>query len=101
MCMRSRASPNPKRYTNDTILSQKVKAEQHLFLREWRLRHAMSQEDLSRASSVGRATIARIESARHPALPSTVRRLAQAFGLKPEELYAHPEHTVGKRGVRR
>ena len=66
-------------------------------LKEWRLRRAMAQRDLAAASGVGAATIARLERGRHLARPSTVRRLAVALGLRPDELMAEASHSVSKK----
>jgi transcriptional regulator with XRE-family HTH domain len=57
----------------------------------WRQRKALSQRDLARLSGVGVATIVRIEHSQ-PARPSTVRRLAEALGVTPEELFEGPRH---------
>ena len=65
-------------------------------LKEWRLRRAMAQRDLAAASGVGAATIARLERARHLARPSTVRRLAEALKVRPEELMAEATKTEGE-----
>jgi transcriptional regulator with XRE-family HTH domain len=56
----------------------------------WRQRKALSQRDLARISGVGLATIVRIEHSQ-PARPSTVRRLAQALGVTPEQLIDGPK----------
>jgi transcriptional regulator with XRE-family HTH domain len=50
----------------------------------------MSQRDLAAASGVGAATIARLERKLHMARPLTVRRLAAALGIRPEDLMAEP-----------
>jgi len=55
-------------------------------LREWRLRRALAQRDLARASGVGLSTINRVEQGLQLARPSTVRRLAVALGVQPDEL---------------
>jgi transcriptional regulator with XRE-family HTH domain len=55
----------------------------------WRQRRALTQRDLARLSGVGLATIVRIEH-RRPARPSTVRRLAKALDVTPEELIEGP-----------
>jgi transcriptional regulator with XRE-family HTH domain len=53
-----------------------------------RLRRArgMNQEDLERESGVARATISALETGKREAQPRTIRRLAEALGVKPEEL---------------
>ena len=59
-------------------------------LRAWRQRRALSQRDLAALSGVGLATIVRIEQGQ-PARPSTLRKLAQAFGVSPDVLIDGPE----------
>jgi transcriptional regulator with XRE-family HTH domain len=55
-------------------------------LRELRERAALSQEDLAGKSGVSRATIADLEGDKRPARPSTRRKLAEALGVRPDEL---------------
>ncbi len=55
-------------------------------LRELRERAALSQEDLAKQSGVSRATIADLEGEKRPARPSTRRKLAEALGIRPDEL---------------
>lgn len=52
-----------------------------------RERAALSQQELSDRSGVGRATIAGLESGRRTAQPRTVRRLADTLNAEPAELY--------------
>lgn len=54
-------------------------------LREHRLRRALSQRELAELSNVSRVTVMKIEGGR-PAWPSTVRKLARALRVKPEDL---------------
>jgi len=54
-------------------------------LRELRHPLAVSQEELAERSGVARSTIIKLEAGRD-AWPSTVRKLAQALGVKPAEL---------------
>ena len=63
-------------------------------LREWRLAKVMTQEELAQRSGVTETTISRIESSRSEARISTVRKLAEALGISPQELIAGP--AVGK-----
>ena len=60
-------------------------------LREWRLAKVMTQEELAQRSGVTEATISRIESGQREARISTVRKLAGALGITPQELIAGPE----------
>jgi len=54
-------------------------------LRDVRHRLALSQEELAEKSGVARSTIIKLEAGRD-AWPSTVRKLAQALGVKPADL---------------
>jgi transcriptional regulator with XRE-family HTH domain len=54
-------------------------------LRSVRQRVALSQEELAERSGVSRTTIIKLEAGRE-AWPQTVRKLAKALGVKPEEL---------------
>jgi len=59
-------------------------------LRQLRERAFLTQAELAAKSGVAEVTINRIEQGRHSPRFSTIRRLADAFGVSPEEL-AHPE----------
>jgi transcriptional regulator with XRE-family HTH domain len=59
-------------------------------LREWRQFRAVSQEELAKAAGIQRSTIVDIEASRRCPRPSTLRRLAKALKIKPEELYRDP-----------
>ena len=61
-----------------------------IHLRAWRLRRAWSQQDLADAAGVRRATITEVENGKRNPRPSTVRKLAKALGLKPEQLFEGP-----------
>lgn len=55
-------------------------------LREWRRRRLMTQRDLAQASGVAQVTIARIELGEAEPRFTTLRKLAQALNIQPEEL---------------
>lgn len=55
-------------------------------LSEYRRRRMLTQEELARASGVGRTTIAALETGSRGAYPSTARKLAKVLKVKPEEL---------------
>lgn len=57
-------------------------------LRELRLRAALTQIELAERSGVGRTTIVHLEHGRPNQLPSTVRKLARALRVRPQELRA-------------
>lgn len=54
-------------------------------VRKLRERKVMAIGDLAEKANVGRNTISRIEHG-HPARPSTLRKIAAALGVEPEEL---------------
>jgi transcriptional regulator with XRE-family HTH domain len=55
-------------------------------LKEARQRAMISQEELSRTTGIGRATISNLENEERTAQPRTVRRLAEALGVEPKDL---------------
>ena len=59
---------------------------QVLRLREQRLRRALSQQELARLAGLSRESIIKLEAGRD-AWPQTVRKLARALRVKPEDLY--------------
>jgi HTH-type transcriptional regulator, competence development regulator len=66
-------------------------------LREWRERAALSQGELAARSGTSRATIADLEAGNRGGQPKTVRRLAEALGIEPEDLYgeaAYPKEAA-------
>jgi transcriptional regulator with XRE-family HTH domain len=50
-------------------------------------RDALSQEELRDLSGVSRATIADLEAGNRGAQPRTIRKLAEALGVEPDDLY--------------
>jgi transcriptional regulator with XRE-family HTH domain len=55
-------------------------------LKEWRDRRALSQRDLADLANVMQSTIVGLEQGRHVPRPSTIRRLAKALKISPQEL---------------
>jgi transcriptional regulator with XRE-family HTH domain len=55
-------------------------------LRRLRRARALTQEELSRISGVSRDTISALEAGKREAQPRTIRRLADAIGVEPQEL---------------
>jgi predicted transcriptional regulator len=55
-------------------------------LKELRRRRVLSMRELQELSGVSHNTIWRIESGRQGAHPRTIRKLAEALGVDPEEL---------------
>ena len=55
-------------------------------LKEWRSRKAISIRDLAERTGVSTTTISHIEQGKHAARHVTKRKIAQALGLKPEEI---------------
>ena len=55
-------------------------------LKRFRRRLAFSQQDLERMTGVAQSTISRLEAGQRPARPSTLRKLASALDVEPQEL---------------
>ncbi len=56
-------------------------------LREWREHSTLSQSELATRSGISRATIADLEAGNRRGQPRTIRRLAEALSIEPENLY--------------
>lgn len=56
-------------------------------LKDIRLRHGLSQVDLSKRSGVAQNTISDIETGRRDPRPSTLRKLAKALGVEVGDFY--------------
>ena len=59
-------------------------------LRVYRDRKALTQQELAEAAGLTRPNLARLEAGRQAAIPSTVRKLASALGVEPEDLMDAP-----------
>jgi transcriptional regulator with XRE-family HTH domain len=55
-------------------------------LKDVRQRKALTQQQLADRAGVNRVTIARIEGGKDEPFPTTLRKVADALGVKPEEL---------------
>jgi len=55
-------------------------------LKELRRRRVLTMEELAERAGVGRGTIWRLEHGVMGAQPRTIRKLAKALGVEPEEL---------------
>ena len=55
-------------------------------LKETRERRALSQRELSKLAGVSRVTIVRLEAGGEDPFPTTVRKLADALKVEPDEL---------------
>ena len=55
-------------------------------LREFRQSRGLSQKELSEIARVSPGTVYRLENGLRGAYPGTVRKLASAFGVAPEDL---------------
>ncbi len=62
-----------------------------LKLRELRRRRVLTLEELAQKADVGRNTIWRLEHEVMGAQPRTIRKLAKALGVEPEELVAEAD----------
>jgi transcriptional regulator with XRE-family HTH domain len=69
-------------------MSEKPKYYTLSRLSEWRRERRLTQEELARASGVGRTTIAALETGKRRAYYSTARKLAKVLKVKPEDLFA-------------
>jgi len=69
-----------------------------LKLREFRERRLLTQQDLADLIDTSKANISRLESGEQRPRPSTVKRLAEALGMAPEELidWGAPEEAPGE-----
>ena len=61
-------------------------------LRELRRRRVLTLEELAQKAHVGRNTVWRLEHGVMGAQPRTIRKLAKALGIEPEDLVAEPEN---------
>ncbi len=61
-------------------------------LAEWRRRRFLSQDELAERSGVSKRAIVALESDQPPNPQGrTVRKLAEALGIEPAELYRRPQ----------
>ena len=65
-------------------------------LRSWRLRRFLTQRELAAKAGVTKATVHRIESGAARARISTVRKLADALSVAPQQLISPSKPTVSK-----
>ena len=63
-------------------------------VRRLRERRALSQRELAARAKLSVTTINRIESGQHKPMPRTVRKLAEALGVTPEELQAEQQRLM-------
>ena len=63
-------------------------------LKDVRQRKALTQQQLAEKAGVNRVTIARIEGGKDEPFPTTVRKVADALGVEPEELLAPVAESV-------
>lgn len=59
-------------------------------LRALRQRKALTQQELAAKAGVTRSTVARVEGGAEQPFPTTIRKLADALGVEPEELGPGP-----------
>lgn len=55
-------------------------------LKRLRQRAALSQEELGQQAGVARTTVHRLENGAEAPYPSTIRKLAKALGVRPDQL---------------
>ena len=63
-------------------------------VRRLRESRALSQRDLAALAKLSVTTINRIESGQRKPMPRTVRKLAEALGVTPEELLAEQPRLI-------
>jgi transcriptional regulator with XRE-family HTH domain len=61
-----------------------------LALKAWRLRRAMTQAELASVAGLQRSTLIDIERGNRFPRPSTIKRLAEALRVTPEQLFEGP-----------
>ena len=61
-------------------------------LKNLRVRRALTQEELAAKAGIGKNTVNRIERNQAEPHMSTLRKLAQALGVKPHELLEGEDH---------
>ncbi|MCH7836471.1 MAG: helix-turn-helix transcriptional regulator [Chloroflexi bacterium] len=66
-------------------------------LAAWRERKALSQRDLAQRAGVSQFSISKIETGQQKPRPSTLRKLASALDLTPEELFVSPDEPNSER----
>jgi DNA-binding XRE family transcriptional regulator len=64
----------------------KEKYGMKVHLREWRFRRLLSQRDLAKKAKVGLSTIVRVEKGDYRPTMRTLRRLAKALDIEPDQL---------------
>lgn len=68
---------------NGCIMNRMVKLARLKLVRE---RKALTQQQLAEKAGVNRVTITRLEHGNDQPFPTTVRKLADALGVEPEDL---------------
>ncbi len=59
-------------------------------LKEWRRYRALTQRELALAAGLTQSTVALIEVGKQSPRPTTMRKLATALKVQPEELFQNP-----------
>ncbi len=68
-----------------------------VLLREWRQRRLLSQQELADKSGVGVTTVHRVEAGQGARL-STLRKLAEALEITPDQLFSGVPHEEAPEG---
>ena len=63
-------------------------------IRRLRELHALSQRDLAARAKLSVTTVNRVETGQRKPMPKTMRKLAKAFGVTPEELLAEQPRLI-------
>lgn len=72
-------------------MAEKVRGRALPYLKEWRMRKLMGQNELATRSGLARATIARAEKGDEVVNFANIRKLAEALGISPDDLLRNPE----------
>ena len=66
-------------------------------LKEWRRRRALTQRELANLAGLTQSTVALIEVGRQAPRPTTIRRLARALKVRPDQLFEPMDATGNHR----
>jgi transcriptional regulator with XRE-family HTH domain len=64
-------------------------------LEEWRTRRALTQQELADKAGTTKANISRIETGQQTPRPATVRKLAEALGIRTDQLVTWDDERHG------
>lgn len=68
------------------LTMERVRGVELPYLRAWRIRLAIGQNELVERSGLARSTVARAETGKEVVSFPNIRKLAEALGITPEQL---------------